>query len=83
MSMHVETYSGFTYAQEPRAFVLDGITHHVTQIVRHWRTPEKIHFYVRDERDEFFELTYTETEDTWAIRAFGKTCPPLSKRNSS
>lgn len=42
----VETYSSFAYAVEPRAFVFREETHRVQEIVRQWRTPGCIHFYV-------------------------------------
>ncbi|MBI4674812.1 MAG: hypothetical protein HY741_24470 [Chloroflexi bacterium] len=74
--MRVETYSSFAYAVAPRAFDFEGVTHRVESIVRQWRTPGQIHFYVRDECQDFFELTYDEPNDTWTIRTFGKTCPP-------
>lgn len=71
----VETYSSYAYAVEPRGFVLDNQPHVVQEIVRRWRTPGCIHFYVRDERDEFTELTYDEPREAWTAREFGKTCP--------
>jgi hypothetical protein len=73
--MRVETYSSFAYAVEPRAFEFENVTHRVTAIVRQWRTPGQIHFYVRDEQNDFFELTHAEPNDVWTIRAFGKHCP--------
>lgn len=73
--MDVEAYSSFAYAVAPRAFDLEGARHRVESIVRQWRTPARIHFYVRDETQEFFELTYDEPNEEWTIRAFGKHCP--------
>jgi hypothetical protein len=74
--MRVETYSSFAYAVEPRAFEYGGMKHRVEIITRTWRTPGQIHFYVRDEHDQFFGLTYDEPNDEWSIRTFGETCPP-------
>ena len=79
MSARVETYSSFAYAVAPRAFDFENTTHRVIDIVRQWRTPGQIHFYIRDERDEFFELTYHETDDAWQVRAFGINCSILNK----
>ncbi len=79
MNARVETYSGFAYAVAPRAFELENVTHRVVEIVRQWRTPGHIHFYVRDAGNEFFQLTYDEPNDAWTIRAFGKICPPTLK----
>lgn len=74
--MNVRTYSSFAYAVEPRSFEHDGSTHRVAEITRSWRTPAQLHFYVRDEAQEFFLLTYEETSDVWSVKTFGKTCPP-------
>lgn len=79
--MKVRTYSSFAYAVEPQAFEHDGIAHRVQGITRAWRTPGQIHFYVRDEPGDFFELTYDESKDEWTVRAFGKTCPPRKDPN--
>lgn len=79
MNVRVETYSSFAYAVAPRAFELENVTRCVVEIVRQWRTPGHIHFYVRDEQNEFFELTHDEVNDVWTIRAFGKNCPTLHK----
>lgn len=70
----VETYSSFAYAVEPRAYVLDGVRHNIQSILRMWRTPDGIHFYVLDQRDEFAELIYHEHRGVWIVREFGKTC---------
>jgi hypothetical protein len=35
----VECYSGYTYAQEPRAFEWDGVRYEVVRVVKRWRTP--------------------------------------------
>ena len=75
MKALVETYSSFAYAVAPRAFEWENLPHRVTEIVRQWRTPGQIHFYVRDDQNEFFELTYNEPNEAWTIRAFGKNCP--------
>ncbi len=73
--MRVETYSSFAYAVAPRAFEYAGATQRVCEIMRVWRTPAQIHFYIRDEQEKFFELTYKEMQDQWTIRAFGEMCP--------
>lgn len=75
MNVRVETYSSFAYAVAPRAFAFENRTHRVNELVKPWRTPGQIHFYVRDEQNEFFELIYAEPTDAWTIRTFGKNCP--------
>jgi hypothetical protein len=39
VSVQVECYSGYTYAQEPRAFEWHGRRYEVERIVKRWRTP--------------------------------------------
>ena len=63
----VECYSGYTYAQEPRAFVWQGQRYIVQTVEWTWRTPEGLYFRVRTEDDSRFELIYEETDDRWAI----------------
>lgn len=74
--MKVYEHSSFAYAVEPRAFEQNGVLHNVVTITYQWRTPGELHFYVRDDRNEFFELTYAEQTEQWSLREFGKTCPP-------
>jgi hypothetical protein len=38
-SVRVECYSGYTYAQEPRAFEWQGQRYQVRHIAKRWRTP--------------------------------------------
>lgn len=74
--VRVEVYSSYAYAVEPRTFEHESCIHRVARITRSWRTPSHIHFYVWDENDKFFELTYDVTQDRWTLRKFGETCPP-------
>jgi hypothetical protein len=64
----VECYSGYTYAQEPRAVVWRGRRFPVVSIERRWRTPEGPGFRVETEAGGPFELHYSEPEDAWAIQ---------------
>jgi hypothetical protein len=45
-TVEVECYSGYTYAQEPRAIVWHGQRYEVKRIVKRWRTPQGPHFRV-------------------------------------
>ncbi len=70
----VETYSSYAYAVAPRAFYSEGLRHGVQEIQSVWKTPGQIHFYLRDEHDRFFELTFDERVEEWSLRTFGETC---------
>ncbi len=63
----VEVYSSYTYAVEPRAYIVNGERRVVQGIERQWRTPGQIHFRVRDERAVTVELVYVEERDQWQI----------------
>jgi hypothetical protein len=66
--VEVECHSGYTYAQEPRAFTLNERRYHVTT-ERAWREPDGRHFLVRTEEGDLFELVYAERQDVWLAYA--------------
>ncbi len=68
MELIVECYSGYTYAQEPRAFIWRGRRYTVQEVERTWRTPEGPHFLVCTEEGGFFELAYDEAGDIWSVK---------------
>jgi len=63
----VECYSGYTYAQEPRAFVWQGRRLAVTEVARAWRQPEGPCFRVRAEDGRRYDLIYDESTDIWHL----------------
>ncbi len=70
----VQVYSSYAYAVEPRVFYVGELEHHVAEIIRTWKTPDYVHFYVRDEQHALFELRYDPINDRWFLRTFGETC---------
>lgn len=68
MELIVECYSGHTYAQEPRAFVLGDSRYRVVEVIAAWREPQGPCFLVRADDDRRYELKYDEAGDTWQIR---------------
>lgn len=62
--VRVECYSGHTYAQEPRAFFLEGERIEVEQVIARWRTPAGPAFRVRSGLGEHI-LRYDEARDAW------------------
>jgi len=68
MELIVECYSGYTYAQEPRAFTWRGRRYVVQAVERTWRAPEGLHFLVSTEEGDSFELVYHEAEDMWRLK---------------
>lgn len=73
--VQVECYSGYTYAQEPRAFERGGRRYQVTRIVKRWRTPQGPIFRVEASStsdpqppvSKLVDLTYLEVEDKWTM----------------
>jgi hypothetical protein len=61
----VECYSGHTYAEEPRFFVLDGVEREVVEIQKAWQEPGERHFLVRTGDNKFFQLCYNEVKESW------------------
>lgn len=78
-SVQVECYSGYTYAQEPRAFEWQGRQYTVVRVVKRWRTPTgptfRVEVAVRDSQvsnvepplPNLVDLHYRELEDTWRM----------------
>ena len=79
VSVQVECYSGYTYAQEPRAFEWQGRQYTVVRVVKRWRTPTgptfRVEVAARDSQvsnlephlPNLVDLQYRELEDTWTM----------------
>ena len=63
----VECHSGYTYAQEPRVVVWEGMRYPVTEVSRRWRQPEGPAFDVETEQGVTFSLLYLEVRDCWTV----------------
>ncbi len=71
----VECYSGYTYAQEPRAFEWEGSRYQVERVVKRWRTPDGPGFRVevagisnlQSPISNLFDLTYIESTNQWTM----------------
>ena len=82
VSVQVECYSGYTYAQEPRAFEWGGQRYEVQRLVKRWRTPAGPAFRVKVSRipdsqspisnlqspiSNWVDLHYSDAEDQWTV----------------
>jgi hypothetical protein len=63
----VECYSGHTYAQEPRAFVIGSVRRAVTAVLARWREPKGPVFAVSANDGCAYQLGYDEAADTWTV----------------
>lgn len=63
--VHVECYSGHTYAQEPRAITRDGTRYPVQRMLRGWREPGGPCFAVTVGDGEEIVLCYDEVFQRW------------------
>jgi hypothetical protein len=61
----VECYSGYTYAQEPRAVLWQGERLAVSDIISSFRAPEGLHFKVKLQNGAELQLVYDEGNDSW------------------
>jgi hypothetical protein len=66
-AVQVECYSGSRYGERPLSFILDDERYVVKAVEKSWRTPSVLHFRVRTEDDQSFELAYREKTDEWHI----------------
>jgi hypothetical protein len=65
-AVHVECYSGYTYAQEPRAVIIEGRRHEIIRITARWRTPGGPAFRIETPAGLHL-LQYDETMDVWTL----------------
>lgn len=65
--VHVECYSGHTYAQEPRVIEWRGFRARIARIEKTWRTPDGPVFRVRLEDEALIDLQYVEKSDEWLL----------------
>jgi len=70
-SVSVECYSGHTYAQEPRAFVFNGVKRVVTAVRRRWREPTGPYFEVVADDARVYVLAYDEALEEWHVSSAG------------
>ena len=63
----VECYSGFEYADRPRAFFWQGTLYKVVKISARWLTPDGQYFLVRTNSDRLFNLFYNPAGNAWEI----------------
>lgn len=67
MNRVVTCYSGVRYAERPVALQYGGDRLKVDKILRTWREPDAVHFFVRTSDGRFFRLMYKETADRWWV----------------
>jgi hypothetical protein len=72
ISVHVECYSSYTYAQEPRVLEWGEQLFEVVRVVKRWRTPTGPVFLVevassQSQIPKWVDLHYLELEDRWTM----------------
>lgn len=76
MKNHVWEYSGYEYAERPKAFRWEGDRLEIDKILDRWRAPGKKGFRVRVPDKREFELVYDEIAEEWNIRPMSGTARP-------
>jgi hypothetical protein len=67
VTVKVECYSGYTFAERPTGFVWGGKRHQIERILAQWRLPEGPGFRVVTTDGTQFKLTYNEIQDQWLL----------------
>jgi hypothetical protein len=78
--LHVECYSGSRHAERPVSFDYLGQKRVVEAVVKAWRSPTALHFHVKTQEDETFELRYDERADEWSIFELAAGPPEYEER---
>jgi len=65
----VEAYAGAFYPERPISFVRKGQKFVVVDVVKQWRTPDEIHFYVIADDGSGHEVAYSFSRDKWQVIA--------------
>ena len=63
----VECYSGYKYAEKPRALYWEGQRLEVSEMEADWRTPAEHLFRVITKNGQKFELVYDELSGEWKV----------------
>jgi len=67
VSLQVNSYSGYTYAERPQSFLWQGKEYKVKDIEKAWQEPCKRLFKVITGKGKLFELCYNEADDQWSV----------------
>lgn len=65
--IEVKCYSGYTYAERPVSFILQGKEYQIESIEKEWRGPGERWFLVKTGGNKYFKLCYNEAQDEWSI----------------
>lgn len=68
----VVCYSGYRYAERPRAFTWQGRRYRVQAVRREWRTPQRLSFQVVTDEGEEYLLCYWEEADLWSVKELAR-----------
>jgi hypothetical protein len=66
-NLKVNCYSGQSYAERPKSFILEGVEYEIEEIEKEWREPEERCFRVRTRDNKHFQLCYNESQDRWSL----------------
>jgi hypothetical protein len=70
MDVQARCYSGYLYAEEPRAFVWQGKELRLESIEDAQQEPDRRLFRAITQGSRVFELCYNETTDRWSATEF-------------
>ena len=65
--IEVKCYSGYTYAERPISFIIQGKDYQIESIEKEWREPGERWFLVITGDNKYFKLCYNEAHDEWLV----------------
>jgi hypothetical protein len=65
----VRCHAGWQYPERPQAVFWEGQWFSVEAVLKHWRDPFGIYFWVKCEDAHHFELFYNASEDAWQLKS--------------
>jgi hypothetical protein len=67
ITVAVECYSGYTFAERPIAFTWGSQRYQIERISKRWRSPDGPGFRVITADGAQFDLTFSEARDEWSL----------------
>lgn len=68
MSDPVRCHAGWRYPERPQTILWEGSWLNVSEVLKAWRGPLGLYFWVQTEDERRFELFYDEVEDNWQLK---------------
>lgn len=78
----VNCYSGHSYAQRPRSFVIEGAAYEVAAVIKEEYTPFGKEFLVKTPDGDVYNLNYHSDRDEWLVSIARQPVDPQEEPQS-